>query len=110
MGGEHLEAALRHLNVHGRIALCGAISPYNATEPPPGPRNLGLIINKRLTMRGFIVRDHVDRTDIIAEVGGWLRDGKLQHPETVVEGIDHAPEAFLDLLRGANTGKMVVRL
>jgi NADPH-dependent curcumin reductase CurA len=111
VGGEHLEAALSVLNLHGRVALCGAIAHYNATEPPPGPRNLGLAISKRLTLRGFLVFDHAARNkDMIPEITGWLREGKLQHAETVVEGLDQAPQAFLDLLGGANTGKMIVRL
>jgi hypothetical protein len=111
VGGEHLEAALSVLNLHGRVALCGAIAHYNATEPPPGPRNLGLAITKRLTLRGFIIFDHMARyPEMIADVTGWLREGKLQHAETVVEGLDNAPQAFLDLLNGANTGKMLVRL
>jgi NADPH-dependent curcumin reductase CurA len=111
VGGEHLEAALSVLNPHGRVALCGAIAHYNATEPPPGPRNLGLAITKRLTLRGFIIFDHMGRyPEMIADVSGWLRDGSLQHAETVVEGLHNAPQAFLDLLNGGNTGKMVVRL
>jgi len=111
VGAEHLEAALSVLNLHGRVALCGAIAHYNATEPPPGPRNLGLAITKRLTLRGFIIFDHMNRyPEMIADVTGWLREGKLQHAETLVEGLDNAPQAFLDLLNGGNTGKMVVRL
>jgi NADPH-dependent curcumin reductase CurA len=111
VGGEHLEAALSALNLHGRVALCGAIAHYNATEPPPGPRNLGLAISKRLTLRGFLVFDHMARNkEMIPEITGWLREGKLQHAETVVDGLDQAPQAFLDLLNGANTGKMIVRL
>ena len=99
------------LNLHGRVAMSGAIAHYNATEPPVGPSNLGLVITKRLTMRGFIVSDHQRRMpDMIADVSAWLRDGRLTHAETVVDGLDHAPAAFIDLLRGANTGKMIVRL
>jgi NADPH-dependent curcumin reductase CurA len=112
VGGEHLEAAIGSLRRYGRIALCGAISSYNATEPPAGPRNLHMAIGKRLTMRGFIVFDHHDRRpDFEREVGGWLREGRLHAPETIVEGgIEQAPQAFIDLLRGTNTGKMLVRL
>jgi NADPH-dependent curcumin reductase CurA len=91
--------------------MCGAISQYNATEPVPGPRNLGNAVGKRLTLRGFIVSDHGDRMRAFAEeVGGLLRDGRIKHRETVVEGLDRAPEAFIGLLRGQNTGKMLVRL
>jgi NADPH-dependent curcumin reductase CurA len=111
VGGDHLEAALAVLNPHGRVAMCGAIAHYNATELPAGPNNLTLVIGKRLTLRGFIVSDHQDRTpDMVAEVAGWLREGKLFHTETVVEGLDQAPAAFINLLRGHNTGKMIVRL
>jgi NADPH-dependent curcumin reductase CurA len=111
VGGEHLEAALDVLNRNGRVAMCGAISQYNATEPVPGPRNLGNAVGKRLTLRGFIVSDHGDRMRAFAEeVGGLLRAGQIKHRETVVEGLEHAPEAFIGLLRGENTGKMLVRL
>jgi NADPH-dependent curcumin reductase CurA len=110
VGGEQLEAALTALRLHGRVALCGAIANYNDTAPA-GPRNIGFAITKRLTLRGFIIFDHMDReADMIADVTGWLRDGKLQHAETVIDGLEHAPDAFLSLLRGGNTGKMVVRL
>jgi NADPH-dependent curcumin reductase CurA len=111
VGGEHLEAALGALNRNGRVALCGAISMYNATGAVPGIRTMGLAIGKRLTLRGFIVSDHFDRLpDLHAEVGPALRDGRIRFRETVVEGLDQAPKAFIDLLRGANVGKMVVKL
>ncbi len=111
VGGEHLEAAVAALRPHGRVALCGAISQYNATEPAPGPRNLALVIGKRLTLRGFIVSDHSQRMgDLAHEVGGWLRDGRLHNRQTVVEGLEHAPAAFIGLLKGQNTGKMLVQL
>ena len=110
VGGEQLEAALSALRQNGRVALCGAIANYNATDPT-GPRNLGLAIAKRLTLRGFIILDHWSRLpDMIADVTGWLREGKIQHAETVVDGLNHAPDAFLGMLRGENTGKMIVRL
>jgi NADPH-dependent curcumin reductase CurA len=111
VGADHLDAALVILNQNGRVAMSGAIASYNATEPPVGPSNLGLVITKRLTLRGFIVSDHARRMpDMIADVSAWLSEGKLTHAETIVEGLDHAPGAFIDLLRGANTGKMIVRL
>jgi NADPH-dependent curcumin reductase CurA len=112
VGGEHLEAALGALHVHGRAALCGAISAYNATEPPPGPRGFGgTMVAKRLRLEGFLVGDHTDlRPEFTETVSGWLRGGRLVARETVREGLDAAVDAFLDLLRGANTGKMVVRL
>jgi len=111
VGGEHLQAALHALNPMGRVALCGAISAYNNTEPAPGPNNMSLAIGKRLNLRGFIVSDHWDMMqDFITEVGGWLADGTIKHDETVIEGIENAGEAFIGLLAGANTGKMVVKI
>ncbi|TKA12599.1 NADP-dependent oxidoreductase [Actinacidiphila oryziradicis] len=111
VGGEHLEAAIGALRVHGRATLCGAIATYNDTEPTPGPRNMGQIIGKRLTLRGMLVRDHFDlQPQFVAEVGSWLREGKLHYRETVVEGIENNLEAFLGMLRGENTGKMIVKV
>jgi NADPH-dependent curcumin reductase CurA len=112
VGGEHLEAAISALHVHGRVALCGAISTYNATAPSPAPRNLAQAIGKRLTLRGFIIFDHEDRrAAFLDEVAPLLRDGRIVARETIVEGgIEAAPQAFMDMLRGANMGKMLVRL
>ena len=111
VGGEHLEAAISSFRLHGRTAVCGSISTYNAVEPPPGPRNLSLLVGKRLTVRGFLVGDHTDlRAEFQETVAGWLRAGDLQARETVREGLENAPQAFLDLLSGGNTGKMIVRL
>ncbi|MGN9775669.1 NADP-dependent oxidoreductase [Micromonospora sp. H33] len=111
VGGEHLEAAIGAMRLHGRAAICGMIAQYNATEPPAAPRNLALLIGKRLTLRGFLVGDHGHlREQFVREVAGWLRDGKLAYDETVVDGIENAPAAFLGLLRGENLGKMLVRL
>jgi NADPH-dependent curcumin reductase CurA len=111
VGGEHLEASIAALRPYGRVALCGAISVYNDAQPTAGPNNLSLAIGKRLTLRGFIVFDHYDRTpEFLAEVGGWLAAGKIHLEETVVDGLENAPAAFLGMLRGANTGKALVRL
>jgi NADPH-dependent curcumin reductase CurA len=111
VGGEHLEAAIEVMNLKARGAICGSISGYNATAPLPGPRNLHLLVGKRITLRGFLQRDHLERMpDFLREVGGWLREGKVRYSETVVDGLEHTPSAFIDMLRGKNTGKMVVRL
>ncbi|MGY0234263.1 NADP-dependent oxidoreductase [Longispora urticae] len=111
VGGDHLEAAIGALNVHGRAALCGAISQYNATEPVPGPRNLALAIGKRLTLRGMLVGDHNDLApQFVQQVAGWLASGEVKAEETVVDGIGNAVDAFLGMMKGANTGKMLVRL
>jgi hypothetical protein len=87
------------------------ISAYNAEQPPAAPRNLINMVGKRLTMRGYIILDHDDRQPAFAEeVGAWVRDGRVKFRETFVEGgVEAAPQAFIDLLRGANTGKMVVK-
>jgi NADPH-dependent curcumin reductase CurA len=111
VGGEHLEAAIGAMNLHGRAAICGMIAQYNATEPAPAPHNLALLIGKRLTLRGFLVGDHGHlREHFVHEMAGWLRDGKIRYDETVVDGIENAPDAFLGMLRGQNLGKMLVRL
>jgi NADPH-dependent curcumin reductase CurA len=111
VGGEHLEAALAVLNVGGRVAMCGAIAQYNSTEPTPAPRNLMLAIGKQLTLRGFLVggqRQHSG--EFFENMSAWLADGSVRYDETVVDGLENAPRAFMDLLDGANTGKMLVRL
>lgn len=111
VGGEHLEVAIGALRTHGRIVICGMISQYNATEPPAGPRNLVRLIQTRGSIHGLLVLDHGDlRDQFISEVSAWIRDGSLAYDETVVAGLENAPQAFLDLLAGKNTGKMLVRL
>jgi len=111
VGGEALEAALAALRVHGRIIACGAISGYNEEKQRPGPANLFNITTKRLTMKGMIVRDWLDRqAEFENEVGGYLRAGLLKNRETVVEGIESAVAAFIGLFEGKNVGKMVVKL
>jgi NADPH-dependent curcumin reductase CurA len=111
VGGEHLEAAIGSLRVHGRVAVCGMIAQYNATEPPAAPRNLALVIGKRLRIQGMLVGDHSDlRPRFVEEVSAWIRSGELKYHETVVEGIENAADAFLGMLRGRNVGKMVVSL
>ncbi|GAA1231378.1 NADP-dependent oxidoreductase [Kitasatospora nipponensis] len=111
VGGDHLEAAIGAMRPGGRIALCGAISQYNATEPVPGPRNLAAAIGKQLTLRGLLVGSYYHLAPEYARLAaGMLAAGELRAEETVLDGIDRAPEAFLGLMRGANTGKMLVRL
>ena len=111
VGGEALEAALSMLRVHGRIIACGGISGYNEEKPRPGPSNLFNITTKRLTMRGMIVSDSLDRRgEFEKEVGGYLQSEKLKSKETVVEGLDQAEGAFIGLFAGNNIGKMVVKL
>ena len=111
VGGGHLEAALYAMRNHGRVVACGSISTYNEAAPLPGPRNLFLIVGKRLTIEGFIVTDWRDRTaEFLREATELLAQGRLKMKETFVEGIERAPQAFLDLLRGANIGKMIVKI
>jgi NADPH-dependent curcumin reductase CurA len=111
VGGDHLEAAIGALHDHGRVAMCGSVSVYNATEAPSAPRNLSQVVTKRLALRGFIVVDHYHRLpDMVREVSAWLASGDLVADETFVDGgLDSAVDAFLGMLRGENTGKMVVR-
>src|SRR5581483_1187826 len=111
VGGEQLEAALTALRPFGRVIACGSISRYNDTRPEPGPRNLFLVVTKRLRLQGFIVTDHNERLPaFLAEVGPWVREGSLQYRETIVEGIENVPAAFAGLFRGDNVGKMLVRV
>ena len=113
VGGDHLEAAIDVANDHARIAACGAIAHYNDTEDDatPGPRNLFQIVKKRLRIQGFIVTDSIGRMrPFLEEVTPWVAEGRVTFSETVVEGIDHAVEAFQGLLRGENTGKMLVAI
>jgi NADPH-dependent curcumin reductase CurA len=111
VGGHTLEAALSALRVNGRIIACGGIAGYNDEKPQPGPSNLFNMITKRLTMKGFIVRDGLDRQgEFEKEVGSYFRAGKLKNRETVVEGIGQAVDAFIGLFEGKNVGKMVVKL
>lgn len=111
VGGEALEAALATLRVNGRIIACGGISGYNDEQPRPGPANLFNLITKRLTMKGLIVSDWLDRqVEFEKEAGRYFKSGRLKNKETVVEGIDAAVGAFLGLFAGKNIGKMVVKL
>jgi NADPH-dependent curcumin reductase CurA len=111
VGGEHLEVALEVARPFARFIECGMISVYNAKEPPPGPRNMPYIVGKRIKMQGFIVFDYADMRDQFqAEMGAWVREGKIRWEETVENGIENAPAAFLKLFAGANFGKMLVKL
>jgi NADPH-dependent curcumin reductase CurA len=111
VGGAILDAVLRQLNPFSRIPLCGMISQYNLDVPEPGPRYLFSMIGNRTLMQGFIISDHFDRyPEFVLQVGGWLKAGRLTYRETVIEGIDNAPAAFLGLFSGDNLGKMVVKL
>jgi NADPH-dependent curcumin reductase CurA len=111
VGGGHLEAALGALRNEGRVAICGTISEYDADDPPPGPSNLFMAVAKNLTIRGFRGSSNVDLLpEMTREVGTWLRDGRLRYRETIVDGLERAPEALAGLMRGDNTGKTLVKI
>lgn len=111
VGGEIFEAALWSMRDFGRIALCGMISNYNDEQLQPGPRGMMSIIGRRLTIRGFIVTDHPGVCqEYVAKASTWLAEGQLTYHETIAEGIENAPTAFIDMLNGRNTGKQIVQL
>ncbi|MFO1186595.1 MAG: NADP-dependent oxidoreductase [Alphaproteobacteria bacterium] len=111
VGGEHLEAALEAMKPFGRVAVCGLISQYNAQAPQPGPSNFFYVVVKRLRVEGFIVSDHLDMLPAFFEdMGAWIHQGRIKWEETIVEGIENAPDAFLGLFRGDNLGKMLVKI
>lgn len=112
VGGDHLEAALDVLAPFGRVAVCGAIGQYNATEPQPGPDNMTNILSQKLRVQDFIVADHAREVEHEFQrvVGQWFADDQLVYDETVVEGVENSVEAFLGMLRGENSGKMVVKI
>lgn len=111
VGGEILDAALANMNKFGRVINCGAISLYNKTEMPTGPRPEGLLIKKSILMQGFTVRDYVkDFGPAINQLTSWFKEGKITHSETIVEGFDNVPQAFIDLFEGKNIGKMIVKV
>lgn len=109
VGGEQLDAALTVLNPHGRVAMCGSIARYNEKTPPTGPRNLSLAVGKRLRLQGFLVTDHQGRQEaFLEEVGAHISAGRIRADETVVPGIENMTQAFIDMMRGSNVGKMVL--
>jgi NADPH-dependent curcumin reductase CurA len=111
VGGDHLSAAIGALRPWGRVAMCGTISDYDAATPAPGPNNLFQAVANNLTLRGFRGSANVDLLgDMLRDVGGWLRDGRLRYRETIVEGLENAPEALARLMRGDTTGKTLVRI
>ena len=111
VGGDHLQAALDVMKDGGRLALCGAIAGYNTTEPPAGPDNLANVITRGLTIKGFTLGGYLHLAPEFTErMTGWFAAGKIAYDETVVDGIEHTVDAFLDMMRGANIGKMLVRV
>lgn len=111
VGGKIFHAVFARLNNFGRLAFCGAISEYQDADPIAGPPKMFTIVQRRLTIQGFIVSDHAALMgDFVAEVGGLLKAGKLKSRETVVDGLAKAPQAFMGLLKGENFGKLVVKV
>ncbi|HET6629044.1 MAG TPA: NADP-dependent oxidoreductase [Woeseiaceae bacterium] len=111
VGGEIFEAALWNMRAYGRIALCGMVANYNDERAEPGPRGMMSVIGKRLTIRGFIVTDHPDACkQYVAKAAQWLAEGKLNYRENVVQGLENAPTAFIDMLKGNKVGKQVVQV
>lgn len=111
VGGRIFHAVFARLNNFGRLAFCGAISEYQDADPIAGPAKMFTIVQRRLTIQGFIVSDHAALMgDFVTEVGGLLKAGKLKSRETVVDGLAQAPQAFMGLLKGENFGKLVVKV
>ena len=112
VGGDILEAALFNMNTHGRIACCGAVSQYDGAAPPHGPRGIpGLIVTKRLIMRGFIVSDFAERNEqAMADLQSWVADGSLKVREDIIDGFENLPAALVGLLAGENVGKRMVKV
>lgn len=112
VGGDVFEACLFAMGNHGRIACCGAVSQYDGDAPRHGPRGVpGLIVTKRLTLRGFIVSDFDDkREQALKELQGWVAEGKLRVQEDVLEGLESLPAALVGLLHGENRGKRMVKV
>jgi NADPH-dependent curcumin reductase CurA len=111
VGGSQLEAAIDNMKIFGTVVLCGMISQYNKTTLPTGPSNLMLAITKRLKLQGFIVRDHYYMlNEFHKNMSKWINDGKIKWNETVFEGLEKAPKAFISLFEGQNIGKMLVKI
>ncbi|VWB14569.1 NADP-dependent oxidoreductase [Burkholderia stagnalis] len=111
VGGDHLEAALATFNYGGRAAICGAISRYDDVGAAPGPRFMENIVYRSLTLTGFLLHDYRQYRDaFVDEMAAWLRGGQVVFDETIVDGIRRAPDAFIGLMNGTNTGKMLVRI
>lgn len=111
VGGEILDAVLQNINKDARIINCGAISLYNATEVPTGPRPEGLLIKNTALMQGFLVRDHLkDFGRALQQLAAWIQEDSLEYDETIIDGFEKLPEAFIGLFEGRNVGKMVVKV
>ena len=111
VGGAHLDAALANAAMGARFAICGMISTYNDTDRQPGPKNLSMMMGRAVEMRGFLVTQYLHmKPAFVADFVKWNAEGRLRWRETVLEGLDKAPDAFIGLFRGENVGKMLVKL
>jgi len=111
VGGAITDAVFPLMNVYGRMSICGQISQYNLEKPEPGPRILGYVLVKQIKVEGFIVFRWVNRyQEGIAQMAQWLGEGKLKHREEVVDGFENTVKAFIGMLKGDNTGKMLVKV
>jgi NADPH-dependent curcumin reductase CurA len=112
VGGDILEACLFNMNLHGRIACCGAVSQYDGVPPSHGPRGVpGLIVTKRLTMTGFVVMDFYDhQAEALADLKAWVDSGVLRVREDIIDGLENLPTALIGLLAGDNIGKRMVKV
>jgi NADPH-dependent curcumin reductase CurA len=111
VGGATTDAVFPLLNLHARVSVCGQISQYNDEAPELGPRLLWHLIVKRARVEGFLILDYAARfREGLQQMAQWVREGKIRYRETIVEGIENAPRAFLEMMRGKNIGKQLVRL
>lgn len=111
VGGPLTDAVFPQLNMGARIVVCGQIDQYNSPEAPHGPRHLWQLITKQARAEGFLVFQFKDRyPEAQREIAGWLRDGKITYRETIAEGIENTPAAFIGLFKGENIGKQLVRV
>ncbi|KUJ63046.1 NADP-dependent oxidoreductase [Flavobacteriaceae bacterium CRH] len=111
VGGEISDAVLANINKYARLPVCGAISLYNNTAEATGPRLQPLLLTKSATMTGFIVSDFSEHfVETEKKITSWLKEGKLVYSETVIEGFENIPQAFLNLFEGTNEGKMIVKI
>ena len=110
VGGEITDAVVANIDFHARIALCGQIYQYNNTKPPVGPSILPILLTRSVMLQGYIVRNYSDRFgEAITHLSKWMEDGKLKYTETIIEGFDNLPVAFLGLFSGKNQGKMLIK-
>jgi NADPH-dependent curcumin reductase len=111
VGGEILDTCLKHMNMFGRISVCGLIAHYNSSKEVPGPKNYPMILMNRLKVEGFIILDYMDRyPEAITAITQWMAEGKIKVQQDVVDGLENAVETVKKLYTGTNTGKLMVRV